>query len=77
MATKGEGGYILTSNDWSFYSKQHGHALEFKNVSRSMLEWIQIIGYFLLFIRNPIKKAKYAWGRRSQILFMLKRLRVS
>ena len=73
MAMKGEGGYRLTSNGWSFYGKQHGHALEFKNVSRRMIERLQNVGYFLLFLRNPIKKAKYAWSRRSQILFMLSR----
>lgn len=71
MAIKGEGGYILTSSDWSSYNKQYGSALKFKYVSRSVLEQIQIFGYFLLFLRNPIKKIKYAWKRRSQILFML------
>lgn len=71
MAIKGEGGYMLTNNDWSSYNKQYGSALKFKNVSRTVLEQIQIFGYFLLFLRNPIKKIKYAWKRRSQILFML------
>jgi radical SAM superfamily enzyme YgiQ (UPF0313 family) len=74
MALKGEGGYTLTHNDWSFYSKQYGHALEFKKVSHISLEIIQIIGYFLFCFRNPIKKAKYAWSRRLQIWFMINRL---
>ena len=56
MALKGKGGYALTHNDWSFYSKQYGHALEFKNVSHMSLEIIQIIGYFYFVFGIPSRR---------------------
>ena len=52
LARKGEGGYRLISSDWNDYNKQIGHAMEFENLSRRQLEFLQMIGYFKVFLWN-------------------------
>jgi anaerobic magnesium-protoporphyrin IX monomethyl ester cyclase len=52
MALRGEGGYRILSEDWSEYNKQLGNAAELKDLSRSDLEKLQLVGYLRLFIYN-------------------------
>lgn len=52
LAAAGEGGYQLVSTDWDVYNKQIGGALEFANLTRSQIEWIQIVSYAKVFLYN-------------------------
>jgi len=52
MAAKGEGGYQLVSTEWDEYNKQIGGALQFANLTRSQIEWIQIFTYTKVFLYN-------------------------
>lgn len=52
MAAKEEGGYRLVSTDWDEYNKQIGGALQFANLTRSQIEWIQIFAYAKVFLYN-------------------------
>jgi hypothetical protein len=52
LAAKGEAGFRLLSTNWDEFNKQFNGSLEFTNISRSALEWYQIIGYVSVFIFN-------------------------
>ncbi len=52
LATSGGGGYKLLSSDWDDYNKQVGNALELESLSRKMMERLQVIGYFKLYLYN-------------------------
>jgi anaerobic magnesium-protoporphyrin IX monomethyl ester cyclase len=52
MAAKGEAGYRLLSTDWDDYNKQIGGALEFQNISRWQLEWLQSFAYVAVYLFN-------------------------
>ena len=52
LAAKGEGGYRLKTTDWDNYSKQLGGALEFADLSKRQIEWLQIKAYTSVFLKN-------------------------
>lgn len=52
MAAKGEGGYRLLTTNWDEYNKQIGGAMEFANLSRRQIEWIQIKAYAKVYLYN-------------------------
>jgi anaerobic magnesium-protoporphyrin IX monomethyl ester cyclase len=66
MAAKGEGGYRLLTTDWDEYNKQIGGAMEFANLTRSQIEWLQIKGYLLVYLKNKrfIDLLKFLWEYR-------------
>lgn len=75
MAAKGEGGYVLLSNDWNEYNKQFGNALEFKNFSRKQLERLQFFGYLKVFILNLRfwDLLKFIWTYRVEGIAVIKK----
>jgi len=75
MAAAGEGGYRLVSTDWDEYNKQIGGAMEFANLSRSQIEWIQIFAYIKVFLYNfRIRDfLKFAWEYRKGAWSVLKK----
>ena len=75
MAAHGEGGYQLVSTDWDEYNKQIGGAIEFANLSRSQIEWIQIFAYTKVFLYNfrIWDFVKFAWEYRKGAWEVLKK----
>ena len=67
MAIKGEGGYVLRTNDCNDYNKQIGDALEFAHVDRKTLERIQLLGDVKVFLYNGriFDFVRFAWEYRS------------
>jgi radical SAM superfamily enzyme YgiQ (UPF0313 family) len=52
MAAKGEGGYKLITTNWDEYGKQLNNCLELTSISRTALDWFQMIGYVGTFLFN-------------------------
>ncbi len=52
MAAQGEGGYKLLTTDWDEYNKQIGGAMEFANLNRRQIEWLQVTGYAKVYLKN-------------------------
>ncbi len=52
LAAKNEGGYRLKTMDWDNYSKQLGGALEFADLTKRQIEWLQIKAYTSVFLKN-------------------------
>lgn len=52
MAANGEGGYKLLTTNWDEYNKQIGGAMEFANLTRGQIEWIQIKAYAKVYLLN-------------------------
>lgn len=52
MATRGEGGYHIISENWEDYDKQFGNALELDGLSRKELERWQHKAYIGFYFRN-------------------------
>jgi radical SAM superfamily enzyme YgiQ (UPF0313 family) len=75
LAAAGEGGYRLVSTDWDEYNKQIGGALEFANLTRSQIEWIQIFAYVKVFLYNFrfLDFLKFAWEYREGAWSVLKK----
>ncbi len=51
-AANNEFGYRLLSTDWDEYNKQIGGALEFANLNRRQIEWLQIKAYLIVYLKN-------------------------
>ncbi len=51
MALKGEGNYLLLSNDWNTYTKQEGGPLELVNLSLKDIQKLQSRGYIRYFLK--------------------------
>jgi radical SAM superfamily enzyme YgiQ (UPF0313 family) len=75
MASRGEGGYRLLTEDWSMYDKYGGKALELEGLPHEHLaRWQQRI-----ILRSYIKNRRlrdlirYAWVRRRALSFFVKR----
>jgi len=66
MAAKGEGGYKLLTTNWDEYNKQIGGAMEFANLNRRQIEWIQIKAYAKVYLYNKRFSdfAKFVWQYR-------------
>jgi anaerobic magnesium-protoporphyrin IX monomethyl ester cyclase len=75
MAAIGEGGYRLVSTDWDEYNKQIGGAMEFANLTRSQIEWIQIFAYMKVYLYNFrfLGFLKFAWEYRKGAWTVLKK----
>jgi len=75
MAAAGEGGYRIISDDWNDYNKQIGGAVEFDNLSRFELEWLQATGYLKVFLANRRYRdlGEFVWTYRRQSLTILKK----
>jgi anaerobic magnesium-protoporphyrin IX monomethyl ester cyclase len=67
MAANGEGGYKLLTTDWDEYNKQIGGAMEFANLSRRQIEWLQIKAYLMVYIKNHRYKdlISFLWEYRK------------
>jgi anaerobic magnesium-protoporphyrin IX monomethyl ester cyclase len=52
MATRGEGGYHIISENWEDYDKQFGNALELDDLSREQLEKWQRKAYLTFYFKN-------------------------
>jgi anaerobic magnesium-protoporphyrin IX monomethyl ester cyclase len=75
LAKKGEGGYILISDDWRDYNKNIGNSLELKTLSRKQMERFQIEGYIYFYLRNLrfVDGAKYLVSQRRLGASILKK----
>lgn len=75
LAAKGEGGYRLKTKDWDNYSKQLGGALEFADLSKRQIEWLQIRAYTSVFLLNGRFKDffKLFWEYRTGAIQLLKK----
>ena len=75
LAAMGEAGYRLLSTDWDEYNKQIGGALEFANLSRSQIEWLQIRAYVKVFLNNHrfLDFLKFVWHYRRGAWSVLKK----
>lgn len=67
MAAQGEGGYRLLTTNWDGYNKQIGGAMEFANLSRRQIEWIQIMAYAKVYLYNYrfIDFLRFVWEYRK------------
>ncbi len=76
MAAKGEGGYKLLSTDWDEYNKQIGGAMEFANLTRRQIEWIQLKAYASVFLGNGriLDFLKLVWEYRVGAFKLLKKM---
>ncbi len=74
-AAKGEGGYKLVSTNWDEYRKQLNGSLEFTSISRTMLEWYQILGYTIVFLANFrfLDFLKFFWSYRTGAINLFKK----
>lgn len=79
MAARGEGGYKLLTTDWDEYNKQIGGAMEFANLSRKQIEWLQIIGYAKVFLFNFrfYDFAVFLWDYRKGAFEVLKKILIN
>lgn len=75
LAAAGEGGYRLLTTDWDEYNKQIGGAMEFCNLTRSQIEWIQIFAYVRVFLCNWrfLDFARFVWEFRYGAWKVLKK----
>ncbi|HIF31726.1 MAG: radical SAM protein [Pirellulaceae bacterium] len=75
LAANGEAGYRLISTDWDEYNKQIGGAMEFANLTRSQIEWIQILAYTKVFLYNLrfFDFLKFTWEYRKGAWSVLKK----
>lgn len=75
MARKGEGGYVLLTDDWNEYNKQFGNALAFKNLSRKELERLQFWGYLKVFLWNLRlwDMVKFLWKYKTEGVAVIKK----
>lgn len=76
MAAKGEGGYKLLTTNWDEYNKQIGGAMEFANLNRRQIEWIQIKAYAKVYLYNNrfLDFAKFVWQYRIGAWEVLKKI---
>lgn len=67
-AQRGERGYHLKSLDWNDYNKQIGDALAFDGIDRRGIEFMQLAGYSLVFLRNRRYRefAEFVWRYRTE-----------
>ena len=74
-AAKGEGGYKLKTTDWDNYSKQLGGALEFADLTKRQIEWVQIKAYTSVFLKNYrfLDFIKMVWEYRIGAFELLKK----
>lgn len=52
LAAQNKAGYRIISTDWDDYNKQIGGALEFANLSRNQIEWLQTTAYLKVYLLN-------------------------
>lgn len=76
MAAKGEGGYRLLTTDWDEYNKQIGGAMEFANLSRQQIEWLQVKAYLMVYLKNHRYRdlAAFLWEYRRGAWEVLKKI---
>ncbi len=75
LAANNEGGYRLQTKDWDNFSKQMGGALEFADLNKRQIEWLQIKAYASVFLLNGrfIDFFKLLWEFRVGALKVLKK----
>lgn len=76
MAAKGEGGYRLLTTNWDEYNKQIGGAMEFANLTRRQIEWLQIKAYAKVYLYNYrlLDFIKFVWEYRKGAMEVLKKV---
>jgi len=75
MAANGESGYKLITTNWDEYRKQLNGSMEIKSMSRTMLEWYQILGYVAVFAANfrLISFLQFFWSYRGGAIKLFKK----
>ena len=75
LAANNEGGYRLQTKDWDNFSKQMGGALEFADLNKRQIEWLQIKAYASVFLLNGrfIDFFKLLWEFRVGAIKVLKK----
>jgi len=76
MAANGEGGYRLLTTDWDEYNKQIGGAMEFANLNRQQIEWMQTKAYLYVYLKNHryLDLIKFLWEYRTGAWQVLKKM---
>jgi radical SAM superfamily enzyme YgiQ (UPF0313 family) len=76
LAALGQAGYRLVTTDWNEYNKQIGGALEFADLTRQQIEWLQIEAYVKVFLYNYrfVEFMKFAWHYRTGAWNVLKKV---
>lgn len=76
MDANGEGGYRLLTTDWDEYNKQIGGAMEFANLTRRQIEWMQILGYLRVYTHNHryIDLIKFLWEYRKGAFEVIRKI---
>lgn len=76
MAAKGEGGYRLLTTNWDEYNKQIGGAMEFANLNRRQIEWMQVKAYAKVYLYNYrlADFIKFVWEYRKGASEVLKKI---
>lgn len=76
MAKKGEGGYILLTDDWNDFNKQFGNASALENLTRKQVERLQFWGYLKVFLWNFrfIALARFIWKYRVAGFALFKKI---
>lgn len=76
MVAKNEGDYKLRNYDWDDYGKQVNGSLEFNNVSLRQIQFMQLLGYTLIFIVNLrfMDFLKFFWSYKTAAFNLLARI---
>ena len=75
-AQSGEQGYQLNSRNWNDYNKQIGDALAFDGLSRRGIEFLQLYGYSMVFLRNQRYREfpQFVWRYRTEGRIVLNKI---
>jgi radical SAM superfamily enzyme YgiQ (UPF0313 family) len=73
MALRGESGYRIINPDWNVWNKQIGGSMEFTDLSRFQLEWLQTSGYLKVYWKNGRYEdlARFVWTYRREAATVL------
>ncbi len=73
MALRGEGGYILISEDWRNFDKYSTGVLELENISLGQLKLYQILCYARMYLFNFrfVDAFNFFWGRFGMAIQMV------
>ncbi len=76
MAHRGQWGYRLVSEDWRFYDKYLGHALELRKLSHRELELLQSLTYLAFYATTGrfVELSRFVLRFRGEAMHMMKRL---
>ncbi len=75
-AAENKYGYRLLTTDWDEYNKQIGGAMEFVNLTRRQIEWLQVKAYLLVYLKNYrfLDLIKFIWQFRKGAWQVLRKI---